>query len=68
MKQAPNHQENQMLGLPKYDEKGKLKSGYLWLNDPVVQQNWIKRLRRIGFTYIMTYHDVQGRFSLTFSR
>lgn len=57
-----------MLGLPRYDEKGKLKSGYFWLNDPAVQQNWIKRLRQIGFSYIMTYHDVQGRFSLIFSR
>jgi|GEM_PF-5352271 len=56
-----------MLALAKYTD-GILTSGHLFLTDALVQQNWMKRLRRAGFTYLLTYHDVQGRFSIMFSR
>ena len=56
-----------MLALTRYVD-GKLTSGHLFLADARVQQNWVKRLRRAGFTYLLTYHDVQGRFSIMFSR
>ena len=56
-----------MLALTRYVD-GKLTSGNLFLSDALAQQNWMKRLRRAGFTYLLTYHDVQGRFSIMFSR
>lgn len=57
-----------VLSLKRYDRAGRLLSGHLFLQDALVQQNWMKRLKTAGFTYRMTYHDVQGRFSIMFSR
>ena len=67
-KDETNHLgEHGMLALAKYDN-GMLTSGHMFLSDALVQQNWMKRLRKAGFTYLLTYHDVQGRFSIMFSR
>jgi len=57
-----------MLALARRDSAGTLLSGHLYLSDPLVQQNWVKRLRGAGFTYVLGYHDVQGKFSVIFSR
>jgi hypothetical protein len=57
-----------MLGLVKRDTDGKIRYGHLFLSDPVVRENWMRRLKSAGFDYLFTYSDVQGRCSLAFAR
>lgn len=57
-----------MLALTKRDDSGKLIAGNMFCTSALAQQKWIKRLRSLGFNYIMDYHDTQSRWSLMFFR
>ena len=55
-----------MLALTIRDDNGKLAAGHLFCSSEDVRQNWLKRLRKIGFDYLLTYCDVQSPYSIMF--
>jgi hypothetical protein len=55
-----------MLALTHYDDNGKLAAGHLFCSSELARQNWMKRLRSIGFDYLLPYHDTQSPYSIMF--
>ena len=55
-----------MLALTIRDDNGKLAAGHLFCSSELARQNWLKRLRKIGFDYLLTYCDTQSQWSIMF--
>ena len=55
-----------MLALTIRDDNGKLAAGHLFCSSELARQNWLNRLRKIGFDYLLTYCDVQSQWSIMF--
>ena len=57
-----------MLEMIVRDLDGKLVAGFLFLDNQLVQRNWVKRLRKAGFDYLFEYADKQGSHSIMFAK
>ncbi len=50
------------------DEDGKIKCGTICCDTPEGNAAWRERLKKLGFNYFVSFHEVRSRWALMFSK